>query len=66
MRQMVLCHADTTLEAAELVFAEGSWRYGAIGGVGSVYKCKDWAALREFLEENPAHKITSEALCTKG
>ena len=57
MRQMVLCHADTTLESAEPVFVEGSWRYGA-SGVGSVYKCKDWTALREYLEENPAHKIT--------
>ena len=47
------------------MFVEGSWKYGA-SGVGSVYKCKDWAALREYLEEHPAHKIASEALGTQG
>ena len=56
MRQMVLCHASTTLEPAEPVLVDGSWRYGATS-VGSVYRCKDWMALRKYVEENPAHKI---------
>lgn len=52
MLQIVLCHADTTLEADEPGMREGRLEHAA-GGVGSVHECKDWTVLRKYLDEHP-------------
>ena len=56
MRQTVLCNADLTLEPAHPVVREGKWTHGA-SGVGSVHRCRDWTALRRYVEAHPAHEV---------
>ena len=56
MRQIVLCNADTTLEPDHPGVKDGKLTHAA-GGVGSVHRCKDWTAVRRYLEENPAHDL---------
>ena len=53
MRQVVLCNADTTLEPAFAELHEGQWVYGA-NAVSSTHRCKDWTALRRYLDDHPA------------
>ncbi|RPD61379.1 hypothetical protein L227DRAFT_622500 [Lentinus tigrinus ALCF2SS1-6] len=53
MRQVVLCYADTTLEPAHTGQRDGQWKHAA-SGVGSVHRCKDWTALRTYLDNHPA------------
>ena len=53
MRQAVLCYADTTLEPAFTGLVNGKWEHGATG-IGSVHRCKDWTALRKYLDDHPA------------
>ena len=56
MRLVVLCHGDTTLEEAEPGFRNGKWVYvTSTGGLGAVHRCKDWTAIRQYLDEHPAH-----------
>ena len=54
--QIVLCHADTTLEADKPGMRAGRWTHAA-GGVGSVHQCRDWRVLREYLDEHPAGPV---------
>ena len=56
MLQIVLCHADTTLEADEPGMRDGRWLHAA-GGVGSVHQCRDWRVLRKYLDEHPAGPV---------
>ena len=56
MLQIVLCNADTTLEADEPGVRGGRWEHAA-GGVGSVHQCRDWRVLREYLDEHPAGPV---------
>ena len=56
MLQIVLCHADTTLEVDEPGMRGGQWTHAA-GGVGSVHECRDWRVLREYLDANPAGPV---------
>ena len=56
MLQIVLCNADTTLEADEPGMRGGQWEHAA-GGVGSVHQCRDWRVLREYLDEHPAGPV---------
>lgn len=53
LRQVVLCYADITLEVDTPVMVDGQLEHAA-GGVGMVHRCKDWTAVRSYLEENPA------------
>ncbi|OBZ67364.1 hypothetical protein A0H81_12651 [Grifola frondosa] len=56
MRQVVLCHADTTLEADNPVFIGGRWEHAG-SGLGSVHRCKDWTMVRRYLLDHPAADI---------
>lgn len=56
LRQIILCHADTTLEDAQSVMVEGKLEYGA-NGVGMVHRCRDWTAVRSYLLNNPSAKL---------
>ncbi|PIL23334.1 hypothetical protein GSI_14645 [Ganoderma sinense ZZ0214-1] len=56
MLQIVLCHADTTLEADEPGMRGGRWTHAA-GGVGSVHECRDWRVLKEYLDAHPAGPV---------
>ncbi|TBU48060.1 hypothetical protein BD309DRAFT_1015905 [Dichomitus squalens] len=56
MLQIVLCNADTTLEADEAGMRGGRWEHAA-GGVGSVHQCRDWRVLREYLDEHAAGPV---------
>ncbi|KAI1794457.1 hypothetical protein LXA43DRAFT_1117008 [Ganoderma leucocontextum] len=56
MLQIVLCNADTTLEADEPGMRGGRWAHAA-GGVGSVHQCRDWRVLRKYLDEHPAGPV---------
>ena len=53
LRQWTLCSADVTLEPAYRAEKEGMWMWAA-DGVGSVHRCRDWTAVRRYLEEHPA------------
>ncbi|KAI0325186.1 hypothetical protein GY45DRAFT_1330667 [Cubamyces sp. BRFM 1775] len=52
MRQTVLCQADTTLDDAGVEWKGGHWEYYSTG-YGAVHRCRDWTALRRYLEEHP-------------
>ncbi|KAI0922510.1 hypothetical protein AcW1_002871 [Taiwanofungus camphoratus] len=56
LRQMVLCHADTTLEADTPVFIDGRWEH-ASAGVGMVHRCKDWTMVRRHLLDHPSTPV---------
>ena len=60
MRQVVLCNADTTLEPAFAELHEGQWVYGA-NAVSSTHRCKDWTALRRYLDDHPAGPARPDA-----
>ncbi|KAL1949049.1 hypothetical protein VTO73DRAFT_10855 [Trametes versicolor] len=54
LRQALLCHADTALEPAVPVRnGRGEWVHAA-DGEGTVRRCRDWTALRRYLEAHPA------------
>ncbi|KIM67645.1 hypothetical protein SCLCIDRAFT_107594 [Scleroderma citrinum Foug A] len=54
LRQILLCHADTTLEPDIPQMApDGSWHHTA-NGVGAVHRCRDWTKLRRYMLENPS------------
>ncbi|KAN0092868.1 protein of unknown function (DUF3328) domain containing protein [Tylopilus felleus] len=53
LRQILVCHADTTLEDDIPQFLDGSWTHSA-NGVGSVHRCKDWTVLRKWVAEHPS------------
>ncbi|KAL7277247.1 hypothetical protein ACG7TL_009100 [Trametes sanguinea] len=53
LRQAVLCHADATLEPDEPGVRDGRWEHAA-SGVGAVHRCRDWTALRRYMDEHPA------------
>lgn len=53
LRQTVLCAADVTLEPAYRAEKEGAWMWAA-DGIGSVHRCRDWTAVRRYLEAHPA------------
>lgn len=60
LRQILLCHADTTLEPDIPQMApDGSWHHTA-NGVGAVHRCKDWTKLTDFMLENPSLPINEE------
>lgn len=53
LRQAILCRADSTLEPSTPERdAAGVWEHAA-SGVGSVHRCKDWTAMRRYLEAHP-------------
>ncbi|KAF8875066.1 hypothetical protein BD779DRAFT_228318 [Infundibulicybe gibba] len=52
LRQMVLCNADTTLEAADEIILNGRLEHEA-NGVGMVHRCKDWTVVRQYLVDHP-------------
>ncbi|KAJ3003733.1 hypothetical protein NUW54_g5155 [Trametes sanguinea] len=56
LRQAVLCHADATLEPDEPGVRDGRWEHAA-SGVGAVHRCRDWTALRRYLDEHPAEPV---------
>ncbi|KAH0833225.1 hypothetical protein J3R83DRAFT_12285 [Lanmaoa asiatica] len=53
LRQILICHADTTLEDDIPQFVDGSWTHSA-NGVGSVHRCKDWTVLRRWVADHPS------------
>ncbi|KAF8843684.1 hypothetical protein BDN67DRAFT_111060 [Paxillus ammoniavirescens] len=55
LRQILLCHADTTLEVdiPQWLEEDGRW-YHTASGVGSVHRCKDWTVLRRWVSEHPS------------
>ncbi|KAF8558179.1 hypothetical protein OG21DRAFT_1405687 [Imleria badia] len=53
LRQILVCHADTTLEDDIPQFVEGSWTHSA-NGIGSVHRCKDWTVLRQWVADHPS------------
>lgn len=53
LRQILICHADTTLEDDIPQFVDGSWTHAA-NGVGSVHRCKDWTVLRRWVADHPS------------
>ncbi|EKM56810.1 uncharacterized protein PHACADRAFT_254135 [Phanerochaete carnosa HHB-10118-sp] len=54
LRQSVLCCADTTLEEDEPhVNTSGIWEHAA-GGYGMVHECRDWTAVRRYMNAHPA------------
>ncbi|KAF8442447.1 hypothetical protein L210DRAFT_3397650 [Boletus edulis BED1] len=53
LRQILVCHADTTLEDDIPQFLDGGWTHSA-NGVGSVHSCKDWTVLRRWVEDHPS------------
>lgn len=53
LRQILVCHADTTLEDDIPQFVKGSWTHSA-NGVGSVHRCKDWTVLRQWVADHPS------------
>ncbi|KAI9570566.1 hypothetical protein HD554DRAFT_354217 [Boletus coccyginus] len=53
LRQILICHADTTLEDDIPQFVDGSWTHSA-NSVGSVHKCKDWTVLRRWVADHPS------------
>ena len=53
VRQGILCAGDTTLEEFKAVKdAEGVVVSYFIDGMGARHQCRDWGAVREFLERN--------------
>ncbi|KAI0057351.1 hypothetical protein BV25DRAFT_1920199 [Artomyces pyxidatus] len=54
LREMVLCAGDTTLEptgAMPGINAAGKVEHGATGQE-VLHRCRDWTAIREYMEEN--------------
>ena len=49
MLQLVLCHADATLERDEPGIRDGRWAH-ASSGVGAAHQCRDWRALWAWME----------------
>ena len=56
LRQILTCHADTTLEVDIPQVVDGSWTHAA-NGVGSVHRCKDWTVLRRWVADHPSLPI---------
>ncbi|KAI9065284.1 hypothetical protein FKP32DRAFT_512386 [Trametes sanguinea] len=56
LRQAVLCHADATLEPDEPGVRDGRWEHAA-SGVDAVHRCRDWTALRRYMDEHPAEPV---------
>ena len=56
MRQPVLCHAATTLEADEPMRVNGVWEHAA-DGLGSVHRCRDWTVLRDLMDAHPPGEV---------
>ena len=56
LRQILTCHADTTLEVDIRQVADGSWTHVA-NGVGSVHRCKDWTVLRRWVADHSSLPI---------
>ncbi|KAI0763052.1 hypothetical protein BD413DRAFT_436940, partial [Trametes elegans] len=56
LRQLVLCHADATLEPDEPGVRDGRWEHAA-SGVGAVHRCRDWTVLRRYMDEHPAEPL---------
>ena len=52
MLQLVLCHADATLERDEPGIRDGRWAH-ASSGVGAAHQCRDWRALWAWMEAHP-------------
>ncbi|EMD34964.1 hypothetical protein CERSUDRAFT_124975 [Gelatoporia subvermispora B] len=53
LRQMVLCNVDMTLEpATHKQLAPDGRVTNAVTGVDVTHRCKDWAQLREYMEDN--------------
>ncbi|KAF9223684.1 hypothetical protein BS17DRAFT_112202 [Gyrodon lividus] len=61
LRQILICHADTTLEVDIPQWSEedGKW-YHTASGVGSVHGCKDWTVLRRWVSEHPSLPLDLE------
>ncbi|GJE97586.1 hypothetical protein PsYK624_138070 [Phanerochaete sordida] len=54
LRQSVLCCGDSTLEETHpRQTDDGVWVYGA-SGTGMVHECRDWTAVRRYMNANPA------------
>jgi hypothetical protein len=53
LRQILVCHADTTLEDDIPQFVDGGWTHSA-NGVGSIHRCKDWTVLRRWAADHPS------------
>lgn len=58
LRQIVLCNADATLEVASPGVIEGGHIVDEGVGVGAVHRCKDWTALRDYMDEHAAGPIS--------
>ena len=54
LRQIVLCYADATLEPSQPALSADGVLLHQANGVGSIHRCKDWRALRKYMEEYPA------------
>lgn len=52
LRQVILCHADTTMEAAYWLEDEEGVE-PASHGYGVVHTCNDWDAVKSFVEAHP-------------
>ena len=61
LRQALLCHADTTLEVTKPILVHGTWKLRT-NGVGSVHRCRDWTALRRYLDEHPTSPVNHEEI----
>lgn len=59
LRQSVLCCADDTLEETHPRLNDaGEWVYAA-SGTGMVHECKDWTAIRRYMNTYPADECGS-------
>ena len=52
LRQVILCHADTTVEPAHCMESDVGVE-PASNGIGVVHTCKDWKAVNNFVQANP-------------
>lgn len=53
LRQILVCHVDTTLEVDIPQVVDGIWTHSG-NGVGSVHRCKDWTVLRQWVTDHPS------------
>lgn len=54
LRQMVLCYADATLDMDEPDYSSDGILHHGSSGLGSLHRCRDWTALRDFMDEYAA------------
>ncbi|TCD66352.1 hypothetical protein EIP91_001456 [Steccherinum ochraceum] len=52
LKDVLLCHADITVEPAEWMEVGGNTMPGTDGD-GVVHSCRDWDKVKEFVEEHP-------------